>query len=286
MFSNYQNYGPNRKPLLGALLNPYPLINRGLVNCWLFNEGSGGQVFDLISHGKAGTLMANTHFASGKFGHALDFDGAVDYVEANYVTSGGFFGGTFTITAWAKLENWGANGAICGEQETGFANRYAQVYFDSATKRFRCETRIANINAVNSLSTYDNDDDWHFLAFVVNSSGHIIGLFVDDVYQGNDTTFDLNLATLDNFRIGQIPYTLPDIAPWNGKIDHVMIWERALAASEISLLYREPFCGFRWPVFEQLAEYADYSPEIRMLYMDLATRIWTVKHAKGLFTKL
>jgi len=40
-----------------------------------------------------------------------------------------------------------------------------------------------------------------------------------------------------------------------GNIEYVYLFNRALSASEISLLYREPFCGYRWTNIIQLASY-------------------------------
>ena len=80
---------------------------------------------------------------------------------------------------------------------------------------------------------------------------------------------------------------------WSGteyadiKTDYLSIYNRALSASEIALLNPEPFCGFRWTSIEQLAAYiAAAPPEIKALFTDLSTQLWTIKHSQGIFTKL
>jgi len=47
---------PYEKPMYGVLLNPYHPLARGLVGCWLFNEGGGNSVFDLSGYGNHGML--------------------------------------------------------------------------------------------------------------------------------------------------------------------------------------------------------------------------------------
>jgi len=72
---------PELKPVRGIRLNKsHPLV-RGLVGCWLFNEGSGNIVQDSSGNGNTGSLIADTHWVPGKSGPALDFDGTGDNVE-------------------------------------------------------------------------------------------------------------------------------------------------------------------------------------------------------------
>jgi len=71
---------PQLKPTRGIRLNKSHPLARGLVGCWLFNEGSGGQVYDLSGNGGDGTITGAV-WSAGKFGSALDFDGGTDVIS-------------------------------------------------------------------------------------------------------------------------------------------------------------------------------------------------------------
>ena len=45
-----------QKPPLGIQIDWSNPITKGLVGCWLFNEGSGDKVYDLSGNGNTGTL--------------------------------------------------------------------------------------------------------------------------------------------------------------------------------------------------------------------------------------
>ena len=73
-----------------------------IVGLWLFDEGSGKIAKDLSGNGNDGTLEG-PKWVDGKFGKALNFNGASDYVDTgnNPITDPG---GTkiLSISAWVK----------------------------------------------------------------------------------------------------------------------------------------------------------------------------------------
>ncbi|MHC4075479.1 MAG: right-handed parallel beta-helix repeat-containing protein [Planctomycetota bacterium] len=55
--------------------------NLGLINLWMFDEGEGTTAYDSVGNNN-GTLVGDPCWVSGKIGpHALEFDGAGDYVD-------------------------------------------------------------------------------------------------------------------------------------------------------------------------------------------------------------
>jgi hypothetical protein len=66
------------KPPLGAKINFAHPLAKGIVGCWLLNEGMGDKVYDLSGNGNTGTLANFSHPATvtsgwnpGKFGKTL-----------------------------------------------------------------------------------------------------------------------------------------------------------------------------------------------------------------------
>jgi len=83
------------------------LAQTGLVAAYGFNEGGGASATDTSGNGQSGVTTGST-WTAGKFGGALSFDGAADWVTINHtpllsLTSG------MTLEAWVKassVTNW------------------------------------------------------------------------------------------------------------------------------------------------------------------------------------
>ena len=70
-------------PPLGARINWSHPINRGLVGCWLMNEG-GGQVYRNLAGNRGatdGVGIGNPVPVMSPYGRAMFFDGATQYVD-------------------------------------------------------------------------------------------------------------------------------------------------------------------------------------------------------------
>ena len=73
-----------------------------LVGMWLFEEGAGDVAKDTSEAGNDGTIAGPKKWRDGKFGRALEFDGAGVYVEVE--SNDSITLEELTIVAWANLE--------------------------------------------------------------------------------------------------------------------------------------------------------------------------------------
>ena len=73
-----------------------------LVGMWLFEEGAGDVAKDTSEAGNDGTIVGPKKWRDGKFGRALEFDGAGVYVEVE--SNDSITLEELTIVAWANLE--------------------------------------------------------------------------------------------------------------------------------------------------------------------------------------
>jgi hypothetical protein len=80
-----------------AILTPHP----GLVGWWRFDEGSGSVATDSSGNGNKGTINGAS-WATGKYGDALSFDGASNYVSMSHNSVLSFGTGNFSAGAWIK----------------------------------------------------------------------------------------------------------------------------------------------------------------------------------------
>ncbi len=84
-------------PSVLAKVNP-----ADLVGMWLFEEGAGDVAKDTSEAGNDGTIAGPKKWRDGKFGRALEFDGAGVYVEVE--SNDSITLEELTIVAWANLE--------------------------------------------------------------------------------------------------------------------------------------------------------------------------------------
>src|SRR5208337_5675022 len=78
-----------------AIITPHP----GLVGWWRFDEGSGTIAGDSSGNGNNGTIYGAT-WVTGKYGDALSFDGASNYVSIPYNPIFNFGTGSFSVGVW------------------------------------------------------------------------------------------------------------------------------------------------------------------------------------------
>ena len=227
---------PYQKPMMGQQIDY--LKSTGLVAWWVMNEGTGATVQDLSGNGNDGNLVADTHWVGGKFGPCLSFDGSGDYVdlgEGEGITEGQ---PQITVSVWVK-----------SNQNEAKATRDHIVIQDGVVI-LRWHTTEAFQWIVYNDSTYGlvtsnvhADTNWHHVVGVYN--GTYVKLYIDGSEEG--TPDDLS-GNMKSGTAKKLDISWGTVYSWDGSIDDVMIYNRALSASEVAELYRNPFGMFR-PTF-------------------------------------
>lgn len=225
-----QFFAPQQKPMLGLQVNRAHTLSKGLVGCWLFNEGSGGQVFDLSGNNYTGTLVNDTRWVPGKFGSTLDFDGGGDYVSLprnfNFSQNG-------ACSLWFWTDAVVSTDTIF-ESITGGTNLWGmQVKSNKLTAGYYNGSYDAKSVGFTDITS------WHHFVFSRNSGSS--SAYLDGVEM--TLTDNPALDTAPNItHIGQAG-DRADLS-FNGRIDNVLIYNRPLSASEAAVLCREPFIMF------------------------------------------
>lgn len=140
----------------------------------------------------------------------------------------------FTITSWIKTESTGAIKIICGQKSASEAGRFL-FYVDSADK---LTAFIGGVSTTVTGSTSLSTSTWYHV--VVVRTGGTINLHINGNATPDGTGSDSSALSSANFAVGS------DVVPesyFDGKINDIRVWSRALSTAEISSLYSAP-CVF------------------------------------------
>jgi hypothetical protein len=175
------------------------------------------------------TAIATTNVVvSTVAGAALNFDGTNDYVDVATNTNIPVGNSNYTIEAWIK-PNSGGIYAIAGWGKYGTTNQ-ANVF------RMQDATHLVSYWWANDLTaTVPNmvDGNWHHVATTFDGTTRRI--YFDGVLKAQDNPTGHNVPSANNLTIGTAnPVTRPVYGEvFNGGLDEVRIWNRALCLSEI-----------------------------------------------------
>ena len=219
---------------LGKALQKPP-NNLGLVGYWSFNEGTGTRATDFSGNGRTGTLQNQAGWVSGKRGKALRFDGDGDYVTMGDVNA---FDGlaAITVSAWVKSTN-GVNDfpsfagkSSCGAGENGPFLLFLASDSGSGPATFAITASGGDLGADGTTDV--DDGNWHFI--VGRYDGSLVSVWVDGTKEGENSASGALVSTGNAFEIGGNCNS--NWKYYNGIIDEVRIYSRALGPTEIAAL--------------------------------------------------
>ncbi len=203
----------------------------GLKAHWKLDETSGLTAADSSGSGNTGTLTnmtGNEWTTGGKVGGALALDGVDDYVDCGNAP-GLRVTGKLTIAAWVKMKpaNEAAYMGIAGKLVSGDYKGFALVRHSSNVFRLWVAS-AGNIQGVSSDATY-TDAEWHHVAGV--SEDGISSLYIDGFKQAG--TLVLPFDESGDFAFIGKQYSTTTDRHWNGTIDDVRMYDRALSEAEV-----------------------------------------------------
>jgi formylglycine-generating enzyme required for sulfatase activity/uncharacterized protein YjbI with pentapeptide repeats/alpha-tubulin suppressor-like RCC1 family protein/N-acetylneuraminic acid mutarotase len=214
-------------------------LNYGLVAWYPFD----GNASDMSGNGNDGTVYGATlgEDRNGEAGKAYEFDGVDDYIEVNYSSSVNTE--SFTISLWANpyILDGPANAAE-GHYMSPITSRddfptRGFLMYKTPSGKWSMGVGNGNYSGWQGLVTQDDAvaKDWTHLAFTF-ASNHLTGYTKGIPFQSIEATLSSN--TSRPLRIGA--GTTESLSPkfyFNGSIDDVRIYNRALSEAEVQALY-------------------------------------------------
>jgi hypothetical protein len=208
-------------------------LKQGLVAAWIPSLGSTGyRLVDRVgsNHGVLTNMDASDWVMSGN-GLALDFDGNDDQIEIG-IPSGYPKGTPLTLSAWVRLSASHTGGVIdIGGENGAVVHCFALVVVSG--KAWALSQNNANNQAISTTTLSNNI--WYHLTAVFNSATDR-QIYVNGVSENTNTTSTIpDGAFFQRIRIGQRSANATD-QNFNGQLDDVRLYNRALTPSEIRQL--------------------------------------------------
>lgn len=193
-------------------------------NCFLDSSGNGNH----------GTPSSSPYNVQGKIGRGWYFDGTDDYIDTNSSISLG----NFTVDAWFKAgSDVTVNRAIIDKETSAGAPWNYRILISQTTGTLLADIHDGTNNPTVSSDVAVNDNEWHHAAFVRDTLGTSLNLYLDGklVNSTTDTT-NGNEQNSQEIWIGRSPLSSGSY-PFSGVIDEVRISSTVRSAAEIRKLY-------------------------------------------------
>jgi len=216
----------------------YRFYDDSLVLALNFNNNSAigendTKAVDISQYGNNGTIHGAT-WTTGKFGSALEFDGTDDYVEVPDDDSIDVTN-EITLEAWMKPLDDSPNMVV------GKAGAYIFAFSPDYNKKrlyFNYHNGSNWVGATYSNTQITDFTKFYHVAATYSKNSGVVRIFINgELDKTNDVTADEIATSAASVEIGRV---WPDWR-FNGTIDEVRIYNRALTPEEIRMHYLSEF---------------------------------------------
>jgi hypothetical protein len=213
-------------------------VTTGIIAYWPMDETSGTVLGDASGRGHDATIQNGTATGvSGLIGGAFDFDGVDDFAIVPHADDLNLYN-QLTISAWISPRTFGVAGSGGYGRILRKDVNYDFIVFDGTdTLRF-IGINKANYDApANSLTT----NEWQQVAVVVKDG--TVQLFRNGRALADPVPGGLGPAITNDLIIANFGPDLSINRIFNGLIDDLGIWDRALSAAEVDGIYQNGLLG-------------------------------------------
>ena len=221
-----------------------PPNNLGLVGYWSFDEGTSTTAGDFSGKGNKGTITAGTGgWISGKHGKAYNFDGTDDDVRPRNNAFNSLADGT--ISMWVKPNAISSSASFITGSSLADGNDYVTIGFISS--------KVSGLSRIGGVNKYTFSADttlpvvgkWQHVVWTKTGTTHAVYINGTNQTLTFSTDVDRNIFFSNvAASAGTVGYTIGQLRRntnanyFNGSIDDLRIYSRALSAAEVAALYR------------------------------------------------
>ena len=220
----------------------------GMISYWKFDEGNGTIANDYVGNNH-GILIDGPQWTTGKVGGAINFDGIDDYINCG--TNFGLISASQKLT----VELWLNTQEIRQRKQIVSQTPYLQgpwslgiPSFDEGTGVLALFIRDANPYRYTG-SIVINDGNWHHVVGTWDGATNTIALYIDgNLDDAWTTSYFVMRSTETELGIGSNPPQGGKRYFFNGTVDEVAIYNRALTPEEIQQHYQNGLNGLGYEI--------------------------------------
>lgn len=230
--------------------DPVCVVPSGLLGWWKFEEGTGATASDSSGNNNALNLTNSPAWVIGKQGYGLQFNGINNYLQSN---SNSFnLVNNFTISFWLKRANnktalGGAEGLIVHWYLSAASFTHYYVSLDTIGTSAGVSFSVSNGTDLDKLQTNNSqiisDTNWHHVAIAWDSANtfNSMRIYQDGVLIQNKSNKFTNIWSQSGRLLGIGAEAQSPRFFYNGSLDDLMIFGKALSSQEIFDIYNGNF---------------------------------------------
>lgn len=219
-------------------------LSSGLVGHWTFDGKNitSGRIDDAsgnANHGNTSGIATSTFYTRGVIGQAGNFDGTNDYVAMANSASWDFGTSDFAISLWVKPTSFsGYNGLVSGSYHNGAACSNGWSLYTNTTGVVRLSTNCAVSDLVTSVSAMTLNA-WNHVLIVRNGTGSTgLNIYINGVAGSSPASGNVAINTAGSgIVLGRYYAATLSQHYFDGQMDDVRVYSRALSQAEITRLY-------------------------------------------------
>jgi hypothetical protein len=222
--------------------NQGPTLGTGLLGYWDFDHGSATQVTDQSGNAGTATLVNGATLGLGKLGNGLTLGGGTSFATVGD-SAALRVGGDITISLWVQHGSLPLTGAYMYYLEKGENDKdnYALGCYGAAqgpSLFFEFTDSSNNYNYVQQSSgPVLSNGQWTHIAFVFDHANGALRFYSNGQLLSTATSVkSLNETITSSLSIGHQNIAGYEF-PMNGSLDELRIYNRALSAADVQILY-------------------------------------------------
>ena len=211
-----------------------------------FPDGGGLALYQLNGNatdvsGNYNGTATNVTYGAGQFGQAGVFNGSSSYIR----TSLNFATTAKTVSLWFKIPNTGVYGTVISSNNNGTgdpllaAANWHGLQFNSSGNVLTFSVLTGDWERVSTTTSNFSINTWYNVT--VTNDATSLKIYLNGVLENTTTLVGTILTGIPyieiggNTNIGAAPF-------YNGSIDQVRVFNRALRPYEVEALYTEEYC--------------------------------------------
>lgn len=228
----------------GATLQTSTPLGSGLVSYWSFNGADvTDKVYDRVGSNNGyfpSGISTSSAKVQGKLGQGLLFNGSSNYIDIGDKSSLKSLSAV-TVAAWVKTSQVSGDGAIASKG-TGLGLTWflwEDVAGSASARTNMYSFAVGNGSSLSRAEASSNTavaGQWTHVVGVWQQSPEHIYIYINGVLSQSDTVLS-GVAMANTSDPVRIASTGSGVSVFNGAIDEVRIYNRALSAAEVTQLY-------------------------------------------------